>query len=73
METFTEVDTRLPEFNKPRESELEKIIRTGSVFRYNGETFSSEMTFLDLAEQYHWKPFSIQPPPAISIRFTLSW
>ena len=56
METLTVFDTRLPEFNKPLESELEKIVRTGSVFRYNGKTFSSEMTFLDLVEQYHWKP-----------------
>lgn len=73
METFTVFDTRLPEFSELHESELEKVLKTGSVFRHDGKTFSSELTFLDLAEQYHWKAFSLQPPPAISIRFTISW
>lgn len=73
MEPFTVFDTRLPELGKPHGSQLERILETGSVFRYDGRKLSSELTLLDLATQSNWKPFTIQPPPAASIRLTLSW
>jgi hypothetical protein len=31
------------------------------------------MTFVDLGQASNWRPFSLEPPPAVTLRFTLSW
>ena len=73
MEPYTVFDARLPEFSKPDQNLLEKVFETGSVFRHDGKKLSSELTFLDLGVQSNWKAPSRHPPPAITLRFTLSW
>jgi hypothetical protein len=73
MEPFSVFDTRVLELERPRGSLLEKIEGTQPLFRYAGKRISSEMTFVDLAQASNWRPFSLEPPPAITLRFTLSW
>jgi hypothetical protein len=73
MDPFTVFDARILGLEKPHENLLEKIIGTEPVYRHVGDRLTSELTFVDLAKEYNWKPFSIEPPPAVSVRFTVSW
>jgi hypothetical protein len=73
MDRFTVYDARVLELMKPSESLLERISRAEPLFRYKGKKYTSELTFVDLASASNWKPFSIDPPPAVSLRFTISW
>jgi hypothetical protein len=73
MEPFSVFDTRVLELERPRESLLRKIEGTDPLFRYAGKKFTSQMTFVDLALASNWRPFSLEPPPAVTLRFTLSW
>lgn len=73
MEPFTVRGARLPQMEEPRGSRFERMIDTGSVSRRKGREFSSELTFLDLARESNWEPFSLQPPQAATLRLTFSW
>jgi hypothetical protein len=73
MEPFTVFDTRVLDLEKPHENLLETIIGTDPVFRHVGDRLTSELTFVDLAKASNWTPFSLQPPQAVGLRFTVSW
>jgi hypothetical protein len=73
MDPFNVFDSRVVELTRPRESLLDKLNSTDPVYRYAGKAMTSELTFVDLGTASNWRPFSIDPPPAISLRFTLSW
>lgn len=73
MEPFKVFDARVLELKRPHENLLEKLNSMEPVFRHVGKTMTSELTFVDLAKASNWGPFSVEPPPAVSLRFTLSW
>jgi hypothetical protein len=73
MEPFSVFDTRVLGLERPRDNLLGKIEGMQPLFRYAGKRISSEMTFVDLAQASNWRPFSLEPPPAVTLRFTLSW
>jgi hypothetical protein len=73
MEPFTVFDTRVLDLEKPHENLLETIEGTDPVNRRVGDRLTSELTFVDLAKASNWRPFSLEPPPAVSLRFTVSW
>jgi hypothetical protein len=73
MEPFTVFDTRVLDLEKPHENLLERINGTEPVYRHVGDRLTSELTFVDLAKASNWRPFSLEPPPAVSLRFTVSW
>lgn len=73
MKPFTVYDGRVLELRKPHETLLERINATEPMFHFTGKKLSSELTFVDLALASNWRPFSIDPPPAMSVRFTISW
>jgi len=73
MDPFTVFDARVLELEKPHENPLERIIGTEPVYRHVGDRLTSELTFVDLARASNWRPFSLEPPPAVSLRFTVSW
>ncbi len=73
MEPFSVFDTRVLELERPRGSLLGRIEGTDPLFRYSGKKFTSQLTLVDLALASNWRPFSLEPPPAVSLRFTLSW
>lgn len=73
MEPFTVFDTRVLDLEKPHENLLQTVIGTDPAYRNVGDRLTSELTFVDLAKASNWTPFSLQPPPAVSLRFTVSW
>jgi hypothetical protein len=73
MEPFTVFDTRILDLEKPHENLLGTIEGTEPVYRRVGDRLTSELTFVDLAKASNWRPFSLEPPPAVSLRFTVSW
>jgi hypothetical protein len=73
MEPFTVFDTRVLDLEKPHENILGGIEGTEPVYRRIGDRLTSELTFVDLAKASNWRPFSLEPPPAVSLRFTVSW
>jgi|HubBroStandDraft_2_1064218.scaffolds.fasta_scaffold192891_2 hypothetical protein len=73
MKPFTVFDAPILELTKPQEDLLARIEGTEPLFRAVGKNMTSELTFVDLAKAYNWRPFSVDPPPAVSVRFTISW
>jgi hypothetical protein len=73
MDPFTVFEARVLDLEKPHENLLEKVEGTDPLYHRVGDSFTSELTFVDLGKASNWTPFSLQPPPAVSLRFTVSW
>jgi hypothetical protein len=73
MEPFTVFDERVRDLVAPQESLMEKVSGTDPLLRHVGRRLTTELSFVNLDVAYNWKPFEPLPPPAVTLRLTISW